>query len=95
VADEGAHRDPNKTIETLRQEGVDMFYHTYGESAEATRELLRGVHPDFGMYCCGSEGFGVRSDVDMVFVWSFVCLVVRLFGDGNEDSRYELDPSCR
>jgi hypothetical protein len=46
--DEGAYRDPNKTIETLNQEGVDMFYHTYGESAETTRELLKGVHPNFG-----------------------------------------------
>jgi hypothetical protein len=26
-----------------------MFYHTYGESADATRELLKGVHPDFGI----------------------------------------------
>jgi hypothetical protein len=48
VADEGAYRDPNKTIETLNQEGVDMFYRTYGESADTTRELLKGVHPDFG-----------------------------------------------
>jgi hypothetical protein len=48
VADEGAYRDPNKTIETLHHEVVDMFCHTYGESSEATRELLKGVHPDFG-----------------------------------------------
>jgi uncharacterized protein YukJ len=34
VADEGARRDLNNTIETLNQEGVDMVYHTYGESGE-------------------------------------------------------------
>jgi hypothetical protein len=54
VADEGAYRDPNKTIEKLNQEGVDMFYHTYGESADTTRELLKGVHPDFGIPPRGS-----------------------------------------
>jgi hypothetical protein len=48
VADQGAYRDPNKTIETLNQEGVDMFYRIYGESTDTIRELLEGVHPDFG-----------------------------------------------
>jgi hypothetical protein len=27
---------------------MDMFYRTYGRSAETTRELLKGVHSDFG-----------------------------------------------
>jgi hypothetical protein len=48
VADEGGYRDPNRTIETRNQEGVDMIYRTYGESADTTRELLKGVRPDFG-----------------------------------------------
>jgi hypothetical protein len=30
------------------KKGLDMFYHTEGESAETTRELLNCVHPDFG-----------------------------------------------
>jgi hypothetical protein len=41
------YRDPDKTLETLDQEGVDMFYHTYGESAEAIRELSRERNQEF------------------------------------------------
>jgi hypothetical protein len=43
----GAH---NQETAEFRQEGVTMFYHTYGETAsvEATRDLLSGVHLDFG-----------------------------------------------
>jgi hypothetical protein len=28
--------------------GEKLFAETYGENAKSTRELLRGVHPDFG-----------------------------------------------
>jgi hypothetical protein len=39
VADEGARRDLNNTIETLSQEGVDIFYHTCGGSDERPQSV--------------------------------------------------------
>jgi hypothetical protein len=41
----GAH---NRETAEFRQDGVNMFYYTYGETVEATRDLLSGVHLDFG-----------------------------------------------
>jgi hypothetical protein len=48
VAGEEAYRNPGRATETPHQKSGDVFYHTTGESAKATRDLSSGLHPDFG-----------------------------------------------
>ena len=43
-----AGRDPTLPPNVLRERGERLFNETYGSSAQQTRTLLRGVHPDFG-----------------------------------------------
>ncbi|KAA8893776.1 hypothetical protein FN846DRAFT_977475 [Sphaerosporella brunnea] len=50
VPDEAGYRDHDMPVEKLNEAGVKMFNHTYGEGAADTRELLRGVHPDFDYF---------------------------------------------